>query len=150
MVAHHRPLAHASNLRRNSHLSESDRRGFPPQIQNALIIKKTSTHHPQPSIDQRPKVHRPSSDTPMLGGLTTTHRQAVSLHSQVSISGHRSIDHRPIHPWWGLNSHSSPRTHHPQPSTDQRPSVHRPAPDTPMLGDSTATHRQAAGPIEVI
>ena len=58
---------HAANLRRDSVLSESDRSGLPPQIQKPPITKQPSAQHPDSTIDQRPSIHRPSSDTSMVG-----------------------------------------------------------------------------------
>ena len=100
MIAHRRPWAHASNLRRNSHLSESDKSGFSPQIQKAHIAK-------QPSIDQRPHRSTDHRSTHPGRGPTTTQGQALSIHSRPSTSGPRSIDRRPTHPWRGLNNHPS-------------------------------------------
>ena len=87
MIAHRRPWAHASNLnlRRNSHLSESDKSGFSPQIQKAHIAK-------QPSTDQRPSLHRPSLDTSMV--RWNNHAVPRTQHPQ-STSGQRPWVHRP-------------------------------------------------------
>ena len=101
MLAHRRPWAPASNLRRNSLLSESDKIGFSPQIQKAHIAK-------QPSIDQRPSPHRPSLDTSM---------EKFNNHSAPNIQHPQSaIDQRPS-------------VHRPSPDTSmeeiQQPPIHR-------------------------
>ena len=110
-------------------MSESDRRGFPPQIQKAFAATQLSTQHPQSIIDQRPSIQRPASDTSMAG----IDQPPIATHSASTVD-HRSIDQRPIHPWWALDEHPSPRTQHPQSTIDQRTSIHRPASDTTMVG----------------
>ena len=132
-----------SSIRKfGSALLPTDRSGFPLQIQKPPIAKQPSAQHPESTVDQRPSIHRPSSDTSMVG-MQQPLSSPSAQHPESTID-QRSIDHPPIHPRWGCNSHS----HRPalsiqsQPSTsDHRSTKHLPI--HPWWGCNNHSHHQA-------